>query len=92
MRSIPGGSWEKPLSSSGERLKKKNIIATLEETTIRAAVRGESIWVTLVDGLLKTLSPEGLYCLGYADDLAIVVQGKLPSFREAVVQPKTMQN
>ena len=32
--------------------------------------------LTLVDDLLQRLSEEGVTCLGYADDLAIVIKGR----------------
>ena len=32
--------------------------------------------LTLVDDLLQRLSEEGIMCLGYADDLAIVIKGR----------------
>ena len=61
------------------------IISNLGEATIKVkvgtgcpqgGVLSPLLWATLVDKLLQKLSAEGFYCLGYADDLAIVVKGR----------------
>ncbi|CAH1992409.1 unnamed protein product [Acanthoscelides obtectus] len=33
------------------------------------------LWAVLVDTLLQGLTAEGFYCLGYADDIVVVVKG-----------------
>ena len=42
----------------------------------QGGVRSSLLWLVLVDHLLAKLSAEGYDCLGYANDLAIVVRGK----------------
>lgn len=80
-RGIPHltGSWIKA------SLENRIVKSTLGEATIKATVnRGcpqggvlsPLLWTILVDDLIRKLSAEGFYCLGYADDLAIVVKGK----------------
>ena len=66
-------------------LRSRVIISTLGEDTIEARVgRGcpqggvlsPLYWAVLVDELLVKMAKERFYCLGYSDDIAVVVRGK----------------
>jgi hypothetical protein len=76
-------------------LESRNIKATLSGETLEAsAVRGclqggvlsPLIWSLAVDDLLWGLNYRGYYTAGYADDIAILINGKFPRTVSEVLQ------
>lgn len=68
-------------------LSKRTICANLGDTNkrIRATkgcpqggVMSPLLWCLVVDSLITRLNNAGFYTQGYADDLAIVIRGKVP--------------
>jgi hypothetical protein len=68
-------------------LESRNISATLSgetlgATTARGCAQGgvllPLLWSLVVDDLLLGLNNNGYYTVGYADDIAILINGKLP--------------
>lgn len=66
-------------------LEKRTIMSSIGEATIvtragggcpQGGVLSPLLWAILVDDLLQNLSSADICCLGYADDLAIVVRGR----------------
>ena len=66
-------------------LEKRIIISSLGGNTIKAMAGGGCpqggvlsplLWATLVDELLHKLAGKGFTCLGYADDLVIIIRGR----------------
>jgi hypothetical protein len=83
-------------------LKSRNIISTLAGDTVRASVpRGCSqggvlsplLWSLVIDDLIWELNKKGYYTAGYADDIAILINGKFPHTVSEVLQmaPGTVQ-
>lgn len=69
-------------------LETRVIISTLGEASIEAMAGGGCpqggvlsplLWSILIDGLINRMTNEGFYCLGYADDIAVVVKGRFAS-------------
>jgi hypothetical protein len=76
-------------------LESRNIMATLSGETLEAsAVRGcpqggvlsPLMWSLVVDELLWELNHRGYYTVGYADDIAILINGKFPQTVSEVLQ------
>jgi hypothetical protein len=76
-------------------LESRNISATLSGDTLRAtAARGcpqggvlsPLLWSLVVDDLLWGLNNNGYYTVGYADDIAILINGKFPQTVSEVLQ------
>jgi hypothetical protein len=68
-------------------LESRNISATLSgetlgATTVRRCPQGgvlsPLLWSLLVDDLLWELNNNGYYTVGYADDIAVLINGKFP--------------
>jgi hypothetical protein len=66
-------------------LESRNISATLSGETLRATtarrcsqggVLPPLLWSLVVDDLLRGLNKNGYYTVGYADDIAILINGK----------------
>jgi hypothetical protein len=76
-------------------LENRSIIATLSGETLEVSVtRGclqggvlsPLLWSLVVDGLLGELNEGGYYAIGYADDIAILLNGKFPQTVSEVLQ------
>jgi hypothetical protein len=76
-------------------LESRNIRATLSGETLGVAaakvclqggVLSPLLWSLLMDDLLWGLSYRGYYTLGYADDIAILINGKFPQTVSEVLQ------
>jgi hypothetical protein len=83
-------------------LDNRNISATLSGETLRVSVaRGclqggvlsPLLWTLVVDDLLWKLNSNGYCTVGYADDIAILINGKFPYTLSEVLQtaPCTVQ-
>jgi retron-type reverse transcriptase len=68
-------------------LESRNIIVTLSgETRTVSATRGcpqggvlsPLLWNLVVYNLIRELNNDGYYTVGYADDIAILINGKFP--------------
>jgi hypothetical protein len=82
-------------------LDSRNINAILSGETLRAsAARGclqggvlsPLLWSLVVDDLLWELNSNGYYAVGYADDIAILINGKFPytvSYKQLCAQSKS---
>jgi hypothetical protein len=75
-------------------LESRSIIATLSGETLEVSVtrcpQGDvlspMLWCLVVDGLLGELNEGGYYAIGYADDIAILINGKFPQTVSKVLQ------
>jgi hypothetical protein len=76
-------------------LDSRNINAILSGETLRASaarrcpqggVLSPLLWSLVVDNLLWELNSNGYYTVGYADDLAILINGKFPYTVSEVLQ------
>jgi hypothetical protein len=82
-------------------LKSKNIITTLSrETLLESTARGRPqvdvfslfLWSLFVDELLWDLNDNGYYRVGYADHIAILINGKVPQTVSEVLQTAPRHN
>jgi hypothetical protein len=76
-------------------LESRNIMATLSGETLGVAVAkgcpqggvlSPLLWSLVVDDLLWRLNNSGYYTVGYADDIAILINGKFPQTVSEVLQ------
>jgi hypothetical protein len=76
-------------------LESRTIIATLSGETLRVSAAGGCpqggvllplLWSLVVNDLLRELNDKGYYTIGYADDIAILIQGKFPSTVSEYIQ------
>jgi hypothetical protein len=76
-------------------LESRNISATLSgETRTVSVTRGcpqggvlsPLLWSLVVDDLIRELNNDGYYTVGYADDIAILINGKFPHTVSEVLQ------
>jgi hypothetical protein len=76
-------------------LESRTIISTLSGEILRVSAAGGCpqggvlsplLWSLVVDDLLWELNDKGYYTVGYADDTAILIQGKFPSTASECLQ------
>ena len=79
----------------GKMLTSRAVNANIAGSSLRRSVtRGTPqggvisplLWLLVVDGLLKRLERNGVTVIGYADDIAILVNGKFPSILSELLE------
>jgi hypothetical protein len=76
-------------------LESRNIVTTLSRETLKASmargcpqggVLSPLLWSLVVDELIWELNDSGYYTVGYADDIAILINGKFPQTVSEVLE------